>query len=1064
MEKHAFTIYDASAGSGKTYTLVKEYLKIILKSPRDDAYKNILAITFTNKAVKEMKTRIVDSLSAFAKPEAERTYKMNELLDTIGQEIDRLPQDLHAKSKRIIKTLIHNYASFDISTIDKFTHRVIRTFAHDLNLPTTFEVSLETDRLLQEAVESIIAQAGEDEVLTQLLVDFTMEKTDDDKSWDVTYDFMNISRLLVNENNRNEIAVFKETSINQFVEIKQKIKETLRNLEEEVKTIANESFQIIQSRGLNDTSFNRKTVYNYFKKLTEGAFGLNETVLKYLEEGNRYAKSVPQSEKNAVDEIAPLLTENYLKIKILTEKLLFHDAFLKNITPLSLLSTIDQTLSKIQEEQNVLSIAEFNAIIHEEIQNQPAPFIYERMGERYRHFFIDEFQDTSQMQWENLIPLIDNALVSEELSGERGSLMIVGDPKQSIYRWRGGKAEQFIALGKDKNPFVNPDKKTHHLDTNYRSYTEVIHFNNDFFKFLSSSFENPDYQELYRDYSGQKVNDKKGGFVSLQFIPNKATDESEEDWNKTDVYLEKMNETIQDVLTQGFTFGEIVILTRKRDQGVAVANFLTQQNIPILSSETLLIQSSTDVQVLISLLKFLNNGQDVEAKAHFLYFLSKRIETHLPSHDFIVQGLACPTEMELEGWLQQFDVSISFQNIRKKALYEATEILISKFIRPEKSNAYLQFFLDIVLERELRSQAGVSDFLEFWSQNGHKYSIPSPESSNAIRIMTIHKSKGLEFPVVIFPFAEEKYSNSPKDKIWLNTFEDEIGLPKALVNNTQSVAQFGEAAATVYQQKRQEELLDNINILYVALTRAEEQLYMISSMNINVKEEIAPNNMSTFFLGFINDKQMFNPRQYEYQFGVKKKISKAIEIVSQVKPIHLLTSTMPVDAIKIAKREALMWGTNQEDAIEFGNILHEIMSNVHTLQDVPQSVEIAIETGLITQNQKSIFSQMIHEIVSNPQLSSFFDEKYKSWNEQTLLRKHGKPLKPDRMVEVGPQTMWILDYKTGKPAMSHQNQVNEYAQVIKEMGYDVPRKTLVYLGSQLEVIEVDDTLEQLTLF
>ena len=1058
MEKHAFTIYDASAGSGKTYTLVKEYLKIILKSSRDDAYKNILAITFTNKAVKEMKSRIVDSLSAFALPEHERNPKMNELLETIAQEIHRSSQDLHAKSKRIVKTLIHNYASFDISTIDKFTHRVIRTFAHDLNLPTTFEVSLETDRLLQEAVESIIAQAGEDEVLTQLLIDFTMEKTDDDKSWDVTQDFMNISKLLVNENNRNEISVFKETSIAQFVAVKQKMKETLRRLEEELQTQGVRSFQLIQSRGLSDSSFNRKTVYQYFKNLSEGVFELKETVSNYLEEGNRYAKSVPQSEKDAVDEIAPILAENYLKVKTLMEKLLFHDAFLKNITPLSLLSTIDQTLSKIQEEQNVLSISEFNAIIYEEIQNQPAPFIYERMGERYRHFFIDEFQDTSEMQWENLIPLIDNALASEEHSGERGSLMIVGDPKQSIYRWRGGKAEQFIALGKDKNPFVNPDKKTYHLDTNYRSYTEVIHFNNDFFKFLSASFDHLDYQELYRDFSGQKVNDKVGGFVSLEFIPNTTSDEQDEDWNKTEAYLEKMNEIIQDVLLQGFTFGEIVILTRKKEQGVAVAHFLTQQNIPILSSETLLIENSTDVQVLIYLLKFLNNGADDESKAHFLYFLSKRLDTKLPSHDFILQGLSCSSEKELEQWLQQFDISISFQNIRKKALYEATEILISKFIRPEKSDAYLQFFLDIVLERELRSQAGVTDFLEFWTQNGHKFSIPSPESSHAIRIMTIHKSKGLEFPVVIFPFAEERYNNTPKDKIWLNTSVEEVGLSKALVNNTQSVVKFGDAAAEIYQQKKQEELLDNINILYVAMTRSEEQLYVISSMNINAKEEIVKNNMSTFFLEFINAKQLFNPQKLTYHFGNKKKISKVIEMTSQVKPIHLLTSTLPVDAIRIAQREALMWGTHQEEAIEFGNILHEIMASIHNLQEVNESLDIAIETGLIALNQKEIFAKMIHELVQHPELYSFFDSEHQSWNEQTLLRPYGKPLKPDRIVEVAPKVMWILDYKTGKPSKKHQIQVNEYAQVLQDMGYYVQRKTLVYLGSKLNLVEVNDAM------
>lgn len=1054
MEKHAFTIYDASAGSGKTYTLVKEYLKIILKSSRDDAYKNILAITFTNKAVKEMKTRIVDSLSAFAKPEAERSLKMNELLVNIASEIDRTPQDIHAKSKKIIKTLIHNYASFDISTIDKFTHRVIRSFAHDLNLSSTFEVSIEIDKLLQEAVESIIAQAGEDEILTQLLVNFTMEKTDDDKSWDVTHDFINISKMLINENNRNEIAVFKETSLAQFLEIKQKIINVNESLSLQVLEIGKSSFQLIQSRGLNESSFYNKTVYNYFKKLTESVFELNEKVLKHLEEGNRYAKKVPQSEKSAIDEIASELTENYHNIKKIIEKILFYEAFLKNITPLSLLSTIAKTLEKILEEQNVLPIAEFNAIIHQEIQNQPAPFIYERMGERYRHFFIDEFQDTSEMQWENLIPLIDNALVSEELTGEQGSLMIVGDPKQSIYRWRGGKAEQFIELGKNKNPFVNPDKKTFHLDTNYRSYAEVIKFNNAFFKFISKFFQNPDYQELYRDFSAQIENDKKGGYVSLHFINPKNNEEQEEELNRTDVFLVQLGETIQEVLKQGFTYGEIVVLTRKKEQGVAVAQYLTLQNIPIISSESLLISSNGEVQVLISLLKYLNNEKDAEAKAHFLYYLSNQIKPSLPVHDFIVQGLSCSTEILLEQWLQQFDISISFGAVRKKALYEATETLIHKFIKPKRSNAYLQFFLDLVLERELRSQAGVSDFLNYWSQNEHKLSIPSPESNNAIRIMTIHKSKGLEFPVVIFPFAEERYSNSPKDKIWVNTSIDEIGFPKALVNNSNAVENFGTEAAHVFLQKRQEELLDNVNILYVALTRAEEQLYIISSMNLNVNGEFTPNNMSTFFLTFLEEQKMYDLNQRQYDFGLKKKLSKPIDEVYSVRPIHLLTSTLPMDAIKIAQKDALMWGTFQADAIAFGNVVHEIMSKIYHFQDLNIAMDFAIQSGLIDKAHEPIFFEIILKILQHPDLNGFFDEKHKSWNEQTILQNNGKTLKPDRMVQIGSDEMWILDYKTGKPTSSHQNQIHNYGLVLTEMGYRITKKVLVYLSDQIEVILV----------
>ena len=231
MHKTAFTLYDASAGSGKTFTLVKEYLKILLTSPKNDAYRNILAITFTNKAVGEMKSRIVSSLSEFAKDEP--GPKAVELIEAIQQETTLNAIDIKIKARQIIKNIIHNYASFDISTIDKFTHKVIRAFAHDLGLPITFDVSLETDNLLTEAVDAIIAQAGEDETLTKLLVDFTMEKTDDDKSWDVTREILDTGKLLLNENNRNEIVHFQDKSISEFVEIKKKIQEVVNELEAE---------------------------------------------------------------------------------------------------------------------------------------------------------------------------------------------------------------------------------------------------------------------------------------------------------------------------------------------------------------------------------------------------------------------------------------------------------------------------------------------------------------------------------------------------------------------------------------------------------------------------------------------------------------------------------------------------------------------------------------------------------------------------------------------------------------------------------------------------------------
>ncbi|MDR7209651.1 UvrD-helicase domain-containing protein [Flavobacterium piscis] len=1051
MQSPSFSIYDASAGSGKTYTLVKEYLKIILSSPKNDAYRNILAITFTNKAVHEMKSRIVGSLSEFTKEEP--SEKAIDLMEDLSRETGLSIIKIKTKSQNIIKHLIHNYAAFDISTIDKFTHKVIRAFAHDLNLPMTFEVTLDTENLLIEAVDAIIAQAGQDETLTKLLVDFTMEKTDDDKSWDISREILETGRLVLNENNRNEILHFHDKSIQEFVEIKKKMLVLCKDLESENEQSALEAIALIDKNGIDLKSFSRATFPNHLESIRDGKFNPRN---KTFHVSDDIAINKTAKDKSLIEGIIPELLQILDRIYKNFEKRDFYRAFLKNITPLSLLNTVSNELAKIQSEQNILSISEFNAIIHREIQNQPAPFIYERLGERYRHFFIDEFQDTSEMQWQNLIPLIDNALSGQDDLGNKGTLMIVGDPKQSIYRWRGGKAEQFIELSKDANPFNNPNKKIEHLNTNYRSYSEVIDFNNAFFKLISTEFSNEDYKDLYENHSFQNANSKKGGYVNISFLPIIEKDDfadDEEIVEKSDLYVLATLKTIQNVIREGFEYKDIVILTRKRDQGIAIANYLTEQNIPLLSSETLMIQNATEVRLIVHLLKYLHNSADLESKANFLHFLATGKEISMPVHDFILQGMNQKQESEFEKWLVSFDVSLSFETIRKKSLYEAVEIIISKFLALE-GNAYVQYFLDIVLERDIRNQAGIADFLSYWDKNGSKFSIPSPEGNNAVRIMTIHKSKGLEFPVVIMPFAEEDYSRKPKDKLWLDTEDINLDVPKALVDNSSAVEGFGENASVVFNLKKQEELLDNINVLYVALTRAEEQLYIISQTLKEKKEGEYPGNMASFFIKFLIDKGIYDSDKLEYEFGNKKKLSPLGKPLDLVKTIPVVSEVLNPKNIKIAQREALMWGTHQQEAIFYGNVIHEILAYVKDKSDVDLAISKALENGLITYEQKETVFKTMEEIVNHPEISICFDGSLRVLNEQTIVQKHGKTLKPDRIVLTENNEAYLLDYKTGLSNPKYAQQIQEYQDAIEDLGYKVLKRVLVYIGTEIDIVNL----------
>ncbi len=1062
MQKPAFSIYDASAGSGKTYTLVKEYLKIILVSKKPDAYRNILAITFTNKAVHEMKSRVLESLSQFSRenPSEKALQLMQDISSDTGLSLNAITE----KAKSIIKNLIHNYAAFDISTIDKFTHKVIRAFAHDLNLPITFEVSLDTEILLTEAVDAIIAEAGNDEELTKLLVDFTMEKTDDDKSWDISREIMETGKLILNENNREEITHFDKKKITDFIVIKNKLTELTKELETACVDLANDALLLIENNGIDTNSFPYGTFPKHLNFLREKDSRANNHRFREFDD-IKIKKDA--KDKAIIESIIPKLLEILDSIYIKIEKLLFYTAFLKNITPLSLLNTLSNKLTEIQKEQGILSITEFNKLIHDQIQNQPAPFIYERLGEKYKHFFIDEFQDTSEMQWQNLIPLIDNATSSEDLLGERGSLLIVGDPKQSIYRWRGGKAEQFIELSKDINPFNNPEKELFSLKTNWRSYSNIIDFNNQFFGFIANEFAHNDYKDLYKNHSLQEENNKKGGYVNISFLPKteKADYGEEENPAKVEMYLLATLNRIQKVKANGFSYKDIAILTRKKDNGIAIANYLTQQGIPILSSESLLIGSSSEVQCIINVLYYLKNNNDRESKANFLYYIASTREQRsngtklndqekLDIHDFIALGIEQNSETDFEQWLASFDIHFSFKNTRKKSLYEATESIISKIIPIEKRNAYVQFFLDIVLEQDIKKQAGISDFLLYWDANSVKLSIPSPEGKEAVRIMTIHTSKGLEFPVVIFPFAEEDYSKGPREKIWLNADEEQVGLPKVLVDKNNNVSGYGESAALIYQQKKQEELLDDINILYVAMTRAEEQLYIISGIVSRNKDGILPSNTASFFIKFLEEKNQYDEGKLEYEFGSAEKLSETEESKDETEIIPQLATTLNMKNIKIAQRESLMWNTKQQKAIEYGNILHEILSFIKTKDDIDLALTKAIENGLIVSSQKEYVLKTIYEIVNHQDLSLFFSNEHKILNEKTIIQKEGNLVIPDRMVLTKQNEIYLLDYKTGTHQTKYQLQLENYQKAIEKMGFKVTKKALVYIGDALEIVNL----------
>ncbi|WP_308993970.1 UvrD-helicase domain-containing protein [Mariniflexile litorale] len=1035
-QNHPFTIYNASAGSGKTFTLVKEYLKILFKSNNPDQYKRILAITFTNKAVAEMKERIIEELKTFSSSEI--LEKPDGMFEVVCDELDMLPKEIHLKSKKLLDTILHNYAAFDISTIDGFTHRLIRTFAFDLKLPLNFEVELDQEALLNEAVDSLISKAGTDKLLTNVLVDFAIEKADGDKSWDVSFDFNKIAKLLVNENDIPFIATLKDKTLTDFVALKTQLKTEIKTTETAIVEAAQSVLTLIEESGLEFKDFTRSTLPNHFKKASE--LSLERLYDNKLEENIEagtgiYTKSLNPSLASTIDAILPQIETYYKAIKQAVFHLKFLNAFYRNITPLSVLNAINNELKTLKADQNKMLISEFNTIISKEISNQPTPFIYERMGEKFKHYFIDEFQDTSRMQWQNLIPLLDNSLATD-----KGTTMLVGDAKQAIYRWRGGKAEQFIGLFHDDNPF-HIEKELKNLPTNFRSFKEVVTFNNAFFNYLASQvFSNEAYKNLYEN-AHQNISKINDGYVELSFLDI----EKEDDRDK--IFTERVLKTIQDCQKNNFKLEDICVLVRKKKEGVAIANYLSQHHIPIVSSETLLINNAPEVAFINNLMGLLNQPKNNELKIAVLDFLATQF-TIENKHDFFSYHLAL-TPSQLFKSFEAYNVFISNQDLLQLPLYDLAETIVRSFGLVKISNAYIQFYLDVVLDFSQKKGSDISGFLDYFYKKKESLSIVSPKGQNAVQIMTIHKSKGLEFPVVIFPYADLDIYRELEPKEWFPINKEVYnGFSHTLLNFNKDFEHFSEVGLEIFNNHKSEQELDNINLLYVALTRAVEQLYVISTKDISAKGEVNNKKYSGLFINYLEYLGVWNDSQATYTFGNAEKTSELkVSSKNTTFQTEFISTSKESHNIKVVTKSGMLWDTTQEEAIEKGNLIHNIMSKIKTKDDIDFVINDYTNTSIINIEQAQKLKTLVVQIVTHPKLETYFNSNNIIYNERDIITKDGVILRPDRVVLNIENEAVIIDYKTGIEDKKHMQQLQSYQDVLQEMRIVVKKRILVYLNN-----------------
>lgn len=1064
----SFTTYKSSAGSGKTTTLVAEYLTIALSSSQPDNYKKILAITFTNKAAHEMKERVINSLKSMAKdtPENQR-YPV--IFNKVKQALNLENKELKGRASRTLNHILHHYNDFSISTIDSFTHKIIRTFAYDLKLPINFEVDLDNDALLKKSIDLLLSRIGDNPDLTATLVSFSTSKTDDSKSWRIGNDLTDFARLLIKDEYESYLDSLRDLNLEDFKTARKAIQQSIRTKENRWVERAKGFMDVLAAQGLDylALAYGKTGAGAFFNRLIHENFTELEpkTRLKNAMEDNLwYAKSATKEVQFKIESIQDELSA---RAKELTDDIYdnkneyaLEKELNKYIYQLAVLREIELEMEQYKADNNIMSISEFNKKIAEIVMNEPAPFIYERLGERYQNYLIDEFQDTSESQWKNLLPLLSNAL-SQGKNDTTNFNMVVGDAKQSIYRWRGGDADQFIQLPQIKGAESNPILWEHQqvlarnhqeqvLDSNYRSKREVVEFNNWLFQELIHKVQSPYIKNVYWGNGEQKDQNEEfrqkfredytGGHVSVEI---KTFDEKTE---FEEFNLERIQQIIDDCTKDGYELKDICLLFRTNKTAIQVANYLVNNNVPVMSSETLLLKNDPAVRAITAFFKWALDPNEELACAGLISALNRLEHYDFNLHHQLtaLADKASDKKDVMLRFLNLYGLEDCLEKLHTLSIYEAVQYLTSKLKLGDKPNAYLGAFAQQAHTFSLKTSNHLRDFLEFWKQKSDKLSISIPEGSNAVRIMTIHKSKGLEFPVVVIPFLNWSLNKLGDAKAWVSLDADKYKLPSGLIGLNKKRLEHTDWSI-LYEREADKTKLDYINLLYVAVTRPVDRLYSIVSQN-NSGEK---NTLSKLICPLLEEHPNWSDKAMKLEVGTRSAVQQKSNKKNSSSLILKPTS-------KSNWREQLQlavstpWNQQQdsEEAKAFGEILHHLLSISGTLEDRLTEMHQLIQSGWINRQLAEAIEKQLGEVDNFEPYQNLVTQAQSIWSEREMAHPKFGLLRPDKVFFTESETV-VVDFKTGSYRKKHEEQVKRYAKVLAELGFSNVRGVLFYLD-QLE--------------
>lgn len=1025
-----FTVYTASAGSGKTSRLVVEYLSLALPVPKK--FKHILAITFTNNATAEMKNRILDALRSFAfQPYDQFPESLKATYSAIQANLDspelEIPFDLYIKKQAslLLQEILYDFDNFAISTIDAFFQRILRAFSFELGLNMNYNLEIQLDDLYEQTIDLLLNKLSIDnKELSKRVLGLIENKIENTGKWKIERELTSLLQNIFNEDAFEAIKELRLQSHEKFDHAAVKVnllkKKALKERDEAIEKYR----QFIEQQQFDNKFFNK--LISDLDDLTENS--LDEQLEK------KFKKGVPPEIESQLYQLQNLIAD-VIKTHDRYTTIVF---FGKNISQLALLIDIKNVIDEIKEHDNLFYLSETNGTIFDQVKDEEAPYIYEKLGNKYSYFFLDEFQDTSKMQWENILPLIKNSLSGFNDFKEKGRTYIFGDVKQAIYRFRNGDSSllyhlsQYESYKKLVNPFAieGTDYQLENLDKNFRSSRAIVDFNNRFYSFLVQQTDFSDLEPYYKDVT-QSIDEKKSnGLVSIRFKDEKDSE------NSTEYLLTETLKTIQEITAEGIPYGDIAVLVSANNLGSAMGEWLSQHNIPVISSDSLLLSSSQEVMVIISTLYYLINPKNKIARMIMGHYL---IRSHPKKQRELFQSLEDDTLFH--QFIEEFGIRFSNKELIDTPLFTLINKIISLFNITEK-DPFVIMLLDKTDEFLKKSIGSIPLFLDWWDQNKEKLTLTSPSKINAVTITTIHKAKGLAYPIVILPFTQYSYAKT-KNYYWIKDKEHITGLPYSWVHlkNGEVPHDYNE----LIEEERHFSTLDQINKLYVAQTRPKERLYLITQGK-------KKGNYSKLLDGFINQKisqeqkdanrYFYDGEQFYTEFDYKSE-EKGISMSSNTNNSNLEISRIYVsdfqfDSQYLAFDAHKAWNEEQERGI----YVHQFLSDLKRFPENQSDIhELIIETP---EKYHDYIQQLLEKLIGDIEYSPYFQNHLNVLNETSIISTDGTILRPDRVIFMEDHVM-VIDYKTGAPSEKHQEQIEQYCIKLQEMGYSNVMGKLLYL-------------------